>query len=130
MLWYNANQQHCTYGSPTSFQMFLKSEEPDRVAQKRSRHDSGITMKRCMQSCLLAEWWPMGLSVSAYSVYEYTIELTNDTTEKYAYTSFLCIDASTLLCTKYNHKTHITNYDISLLTVTNFLTLIHNRVSS
>ena len=38
MPWYDVDQQHCTHGSPTSFQIFLKSEKPDGVTQERGRH--------------------------------------------------------------------------------------------
>ena len=44
------------------------------------------------------------------------------------HTFHFCIDTPTLLCTKYNHKTHITSCGASHVTVaTNFLSLIHNR---
>ena len=38
MLWYDNNQQHCRYDSLASFQILLKSEKLDVVAQDRGRN--------------------------------------------------------------------------------------------
>ena len=55
--------------------------------------------------------------------------VTNDTAEKYAYILHFCIDAPTLSAQNITIK-HITSCGASHLTIaTNFLLLIHNRVS-